>query len=275
MTHWIRGKTQSPVASIWLAIVVLAIAVVIVLPNYITGQWSWAQTSSLEPVKVLRSLSKNGITLAGWQVVDQQTIELGHKKWSVQAMMLTSETEPTSILNQALTTLSDAEATRLREEPSFIFLRPQSDAKDEPLVEWIDFGGLQRWTADQVQSSVGLSTPSALPSSASGSGAEDQTDTLAHRFFTRYFRGWNQNHTYAVMQWYAWPDGGSPKISTWFWADQWQQWRQHQRMPWVAVTVLVPMKPLGDSSDNQAVVEAIAQSIQVTLEQHIASTGLG
>ena len=123
MTHWIRGKIRAPFASIWLAIVVLAIATVIVLPNYFTGQWSWAQTSSLEPVKVLRSLSKTGITLAGWQVVDQQTIELGHKKWSVQAMLLTQDAESastTSSLSQALATLPEAEATRLREETSFL-----------------------------------------------------------------------------------------------------------------------------------------------------------
>lgn len=254
MVNWIRRTIYSSFASIWLAILVLAIALTMVLPNYLTGQWSWAQAPSLGPTKALKVIKSQGITLAGWQTVDQQTIELSHKKWSVQALKLRPE-EGIKQLADTLTqsaddvTLSDM-ATRLREEPIFIFLRPQSDAKDEPLVEWIDFDGLQQWTTDQKKT-VRLSLPD--PGKVS----------------TRYFRGWNQSHTYAVMQWYAWPTGGGSKISDWFWVDQGMQWRQHERMPWVAVTVLVPMKPLGEIAPIQPVVEAIAQSVQSTVVEQL------
>ena len=271
MANWIRRITHASSAAIWLAIALLAIATSITLPNYMTGQWAWSQPPTLSGMKTLKELRKEGITLPGWQVVDQQTIELGHKQWSVQALTLSLDGQeahaspvvtPSGVESGFEPEFSDLDpevTERLQEEPIFIFLRPQSDPKDEPLVEWIDFNGLQRWTTDQLKS-VRLLVPS--------STADSTLDT-------RYFRGWNQNRTYAVMQWYAWLDGGSPKISDWFWADQWMQWRHHQRMPWVGVTVLVPMKPLGDLAPSQPVVEAIAQSIQTTLVQKMtASTDL-
>ena len=273
MVNWICRKTHASSAAMWLAIGLLAIATAIVLPNYFTGQWSWSQSPALSGAKVLKTFQKEGITLAGWDVVDQQTIELGHKSWSVQALNLalddesfnasptSSSSELESLLVSSLAEIPTDLVERLQEDPIFIFLRPQSDAKDEPLVEWIDFNGLQRWTTDQLKS-VRLPL---MPLEGDVAGSQK---TLG----TRYFRGWNENRTYAVMQWYAWPNGGSPKISDWFWADQWMQWRHHQRMPWVGVTLLVPIKPLGDVSTSQPVVEAIAQSIQSTLVQKITAS---
>ena len=260
MVNWIRRTVHSSFASIWLATLLLAIAFAIVVPNYFTGKWAWSQTPALSAAKALNVIKEQGVPLSGWQTVDQQTIELSHKKWSVQALILSldsNEDETVDGLSQALVqsdvTLSSL-TEKLQEDPIFIFLRPQSDAKDEPLVEWIDFDGLQQWTADQHKT---VRLPLDAPLKVS----------------TRYFRGWNQSHTYAVMQWYAWPTGGGAKISDWFWVDQDMQWRQHERMPWVAVTLLVPMKPLGDIAPIQPVVEAIAQSVQSTLvEQMTAAT---
>lgn len=289
MVNWIRGKIRSSSAPIWLAIGVLAIATVMVLPNYATGQWAWSQSPTLSSVKALRALRQQGISLAGWQVLEQQSIELGHKQWSVQALTLgleengggapgaESSSQTTAIeplAHYGLTDLPSDVTDRLHNESILIFLRPQSDAKDEPLVEWIDLNGLQRWTTDQIKS---VRLPITQPSAGlSDRGADQQTDQETDwgvdgvgKVATRYFRGWNQRHTYAVMQWYVWPTGGSPKISDWFWADQRMQWRKHQRMPWVGVMLMVPIKPLGDIAPIQPVVEAIAQSIQDTLVQQI------
>ncbi|MEM9220362.1 MAG: cyanoexosortase B system-associated protein [Cyanobacteria bacterium P01_F01_bin.150] len=292
MVNWVRGKIHSSSAPIWLAIGLLAIATVTVLPNYVTGQWAWTQSPTLEPTKVLKTFHQQGISLAGWQELDQQTIELGHKKWSVQALSLLADDEVnkqdgvnkqdetihsgssqakvvSTLKNYGLTNLPDEVTNRLQEDPIFIFLRPQSNAKDEPLVEWIDLGGLQRWTTDQ-RKSVRIKIPQPSNVLSKQDFPKQNSQTKESQILTRYFRGWNQHHTYAVMQWYAWPNGGSPRISDWFWADQKIQWQTHQRMPWVGVTLLVPIKPLGDIASMQPVVEAIAQAIQTTLVQAIA-----
>lgn len=273
MVNWIREKIRTSFAPIWLAIALLAIATAVVLPNYFTGQWAWSQVPSLPETKALRALAKEGISLSDWQVADQQILELGHKKWFVQALTLDRaqeldesrlENRNVSRLDSALLKVPVDVSERLQEEPIFLFLRAQSDVKDEPLVEWIDFDGLQQWTADQVQS-VRLTLPSTLGSEVSNMSSASKPLSL----LTRYFRGWTQSYTYAVMQWYSWPTGGGAKISDWFWADQWMQLRKHQRMPWVAVTVLVPIKPLGDIKTTQPLVEAIAQDIQTALKERM------
>ncbi|HEY9663536.1 MAG TPA: cyanoexosortase B system-associated protein, partial [Allocoleopsis sp.] len=83
----------------------------------------------------------------------------------------------------------------------------------------------------------------------------------------RFFRGWNQEHTYAVVQWYAWSNGGSPAPMDWFWVDQQSQWRDHQHTPWVAVSLLLPLPPLGDLETVQAQAISLGQVVQTTLMQ--------
>lgn len=276
MVNWMRGKIRSSSAPIWLAIGLLAIATVMVLPNYVTGEWPWSQAPTLPAVKELKTLRQQGISLVGWQEMEQQTIELGQKKWSIQALTPALEDmampiSPAAVMDAiantyGVTDLPTDMADRLQTDPVFLLLRPQSNAKDEPLVEWIDLNGLQRWKTDQVKSVRLPMKPDSVAKPGNGAKTENSTKVL-----TRYFRGWNQDHTYAVMQWYAWPTGGSPKISDWFWADQRMQWRKHQRMPWIGVTLMVPMKPLGDIAPSQPLVEAIAQSIQSQLVQALST----
>jgi cyanoexosortase B-associated protein len=71
------------------------------------------------------------------------------------------------------------------------------------------------------------------------------------------------------MQWYAWPTGGHYAPGKWFWADQGRQWRQRERMPWVALNLLFPIEPLGDIRTHADEATAIAQAIQTSL---LAST---
>ncbi|NET52339.1 MAG: cyanoexosortase B system-associated protein [Merismopedia sp. SIO2A8] len=158
----------------------------------------------------------------------------------------------------------------LSDDPVLLLLRPQMSAQDEPLVEWIDLdrfyqslfqdqsrtdeasrGSIQQWNTDQHRM-IHFSAPT--------SG----TSVTAH-----YFRGWNRSHTYAVVQWYGWPTGGNPNIASWFWVDQWSQWRDRQRMPWVAVSLLIPLEPMEDIDVEQPFVEAIAQMIQTALAHDI------
>jgi hypothetical protein len=88
-------------------------------------------------------------------------------------------------------------------------------------------------------------------------------------------RGIDARNTFAVMQWYAWPDGGHFAPGKWFWADQAQQWQQRQRLPWVAVSILLPIEPVGDIRSHTAAVTEIAQAVQQgLLVQHLCQQRL-
>jgi cyanoexosortase B-associated protein len=68
-----------------------------------------------------------------------------------------------------------------------------------------------------------------------------------------------------VLQWYAWSKGGHPAPSHWFWADQWTQLRDRQRLSWVAVSLQMPIKPLGEIASAQSELEALGKLVQSTL----------
>jgi len=67
------------------------------------------------------------------------------------------------------------------------------------------------------------------------------------------------------LQWYAWTTAGSPSIGRWFWVDQFSQWRDRQRMPWVAVSLLIPIQPLGEIEPVRSLATTLGQAVQSTL----------
>ncbi len=140
-------------------------------------------------------------------------------------------------------TIAKGEAT------AAVLLLPQGGPTQQPQVEWSDIQGIQRWQSDSHQS---------LKLTPNGSPA----------FSPRLFRAWTPTHTYAVLQWYAQSTGGSPVPSQWYIADRLAQWRR-QRVPWVAVSVQMPMAPLDDLSKYEAGAIALAQDIQSSLQQRI------
>jgi cyanoexosortase B-associated protein len=127
-----------------------------------------------------------------------------------------------------------------------VFLLPQTGVKHQPQVEWTDMEGLQRWQSDSYQTlTLGLDAP-------------------PQQFTTRFFRAWTKAKTYAVVQWYAQSNGGSPSPSRWYFADRIAQWQQ-RRVPWVAVSIQIPMEPLDDLSKYQGPATAIAKAVQTGL----------
>jgi cyanoexosortase B-associated protein len=127
-----------------------------------------------------------------------------------------------------------------------LLLFAQNGPKDQPQVEWMDINGTQNWKTDSQQSlAFAVENPSA-------------------QVTARFFRGWTKNQTYAVLQWYAWPGAGHDAPSRWFIADRLAQWH-HQRMPWVAVSILWPIEPLDDITKYRSQLEACGQSVQAAL----------
>jgi cyanoexosortase B-associated protein len=133
-----------------------------------------------------------------------------------------------------------------KKETAMVFLFTQNGPRDQPQVEWSELNGIQRWQSDSESQQF---------------FTVDQTPITA-----RLFRAWTTKQTYAVMQWYAWSDGGHPEPSHWFWADRVAQF-QGKRQPWVAVSILLPMEPLDDLNKYRDRITAIAQPLQTQLHQ--------
>ena len=123
-----------------------------------------------------------------------------------------------------------------------LFLKPQGQSKDQPEVEWVDLKGAQKWQTSHPQ--------------------RLRTGPLT----MDTFRAWTSNQTFAVAQWYAMPRGGHPAPGNWFWRDQTYQWRRDQRLPWVAVSILLPMPPLGEVSLFHGDLERLSQLVQTSLD---------
>lgn len=224
-----------------IVVLVLSIAAVPNLPNYITHNWSWNHPPQVAALKQLQAMQRSGLTLPDWQTSNQQVIEIGRKKWSAQT--LTSPAQP------------DAQAVQL-------LLRPQTWHRDQPEVEWMDIHGMQHWSENDRQT---VEFIVGAPIAASPVSVK-----------ARFFRGWGEQQTYAVLQWYAWSNGGSPAPNQWFWADQMAQWRSvtkhpRQRTPWVAACLMIPIQPLSDVEAARPLAESLGKAVQSALMNAIDS----
>ncbi len=131
------------------------------------------------------------------------------------------------------------------QKPLFLFLRPQRSDRDKPEVDWLDIKGAGRWNLDSMRQ-IKFSTEQ------------------GQKVTARFFRARNQRQTLAIVQWYATPKGGNPSPAKWFWADQLAQ-LQGKRLPWVAVSLQIPIKPLSRFEDNQDLAVSLAQQVQTSL----------
>jgi cyanoexosortase B-associated protein len=222
----------------WLVpIALLAILTFGAFPNYIQGHW-WNVPPPVTQLKQLKELAKTGITLANWQTASQKTVELASGKWLMQAL----EADGTEPIGE-------------RQRQIILLLRPQTSttgASAQPQAEWGDFrslGGGQSWKSDsdrRLQFEVALE--------------EGEKVTIEARFF----RAWIRSQTYALVQWYAWSNGGHPDLTHWFWVDR-QARLSDRRMPWVAVCLLIPIEPLGEIETVRPLAESLGQKIQLAV----------
>lgn len=239
-----KSSPRSQIFRMLVILFILAIAAIPAISTYFTGSWVWKSMPRVSTLEQLRAIREEGLVLPEWQTLNQETVKIGGQDWSVQAIAPVNQT--------AAETNSQA--------PIFLMLRPQTWQRDQPQVEWMDINGVQRWTADSKRQ---VRFEAEMPlAQASGSSSIKSAEVKA-----RFFRGWNQRQTYAVLQWYAWSDGGSPAPSRWFWADQLSQWRDRHRMPWVAVSILVPIQPLGDIGQAETLALTLGQTVQSALMQ--------
>lgn len=232
------------VVVVLLLLIVLAVGAV---PSYLSGHWSWAHPPKISAYKELRSLKKTGLSLPSWQTLNHQQISIGGHKWVAQT------------LRQQSSAASSVNST----PQAILLLLPQAGEKSQPEVEWMDINGFQRWQTDslqQIRFNTTVENPADAPSpTKSQNNAQPQVAVTA-----QFLRGWTLEQTFAAVQWYAWPNGGSPIPSHWFWADRWAQWHR-SRQPWVAVCILLPIEPLGDIASIKPLATDLAQTVQSAL----------
>ena len=60
------------------------------------------------------------------------------------------------------------------------------------------------------------------------------------------------------------PNGGHPSPWRWFLKDQLAQWSQ-TRVPWVSVSIMIRMEPLGQVETTWALAQSIGETVQATL----------
>ncbi len=232
LSKFFPKKQLAHVPVLFLLLLLLAIGA---FPGYVTGTWQWKQPPSVPNLTALREIRQTGITLPNWQTVEQAEQFVGTSKWSLQIL------KQESTQNQAI-----------------LLLHPQNGPRDQPEVEWTDINSWgkirwKRWDIAQYRAAeFTLNRPT-----KSGANTEVQVEA-------RFFRVSTEQETFAVLQWYATPNGGYPSPFRWFLADQLAQW-QKNRIPWVSVSIMIPMEPLGQVETTWALAQSIGETVQATL----------
>jgi len=221
----------------WVAMLLLAIALAAALPGYLGQPRPWAQPPQMQHLEPLRALRQSGLNLPGWQTESREEIRIGVRRWSMQTLVRESSGDWT-------------EGFSASPAAAMLLLRSPMRSEDAPEIDWVSFSGEFGLRADS-QRKLDFSV--------------NHTDGRLIPVRTRFSRHWNADQTYAVVQWYAWPTGGSADPGRWFWADQRMQWTQQQRMPWVAIALLLPMEPLGNLEEIRADAESLAKAVQSAL----------
>lgn len=233
-----KSLQKSQVSRLILLIFLLIVLIVGAVPDYITGKWSWKHTPEITNLKYLRKVREDGLTISGWRKISHQQKTIADHKWLLQEI----ENENKSAL---------------------LLLLTQNGPKDQPQVEWMDINGERRWKTDSYNR-----VSFTLESSVDESGTTNSPKPFISKIKTRFFRGWTNQQTYAVMQWYAWPGGGSPESGDWFWQDR-SAMISNSRLPWVAVSILLPIEPLADIDPYLPQVKSLGEKIQASLMKEV------
>ncbi len=206
-------------------LLLLVLLVIGAVPGYMTGHWQWQKLPPITSIKQLRQLRSQGLNLPGWQTIEKSQQQIGGHKWLMQ-------------INKKQGTQTQA----------ILLLLPQTDSKNQPEVEWTEIKSWQQWNEAQYR-----------PAEFTVKLASSEVKVKA-----RFFRASTDKQTFAVLQWYAFPNGGNPLPLQWFVADQLAQLRK-QRAPWVGVSIMIPMEPLGQVETTWSLTKSIGETVQGAL----------
>ncbi|BAZ15877.1 hypothetical protein NIES4071_77500 [Calothrix sp. NIES-4071] len=238
LSKLVKERQYPQLMALLLLILLLVFAAV---PGYLSGKWQWKQPPPIPTLKQLRQIRHQGLNLPGWQTTEQKEYTIGERKWSLQTITKVGA--------------SDADD----KNKVILLLLPQNGPMDQPQVEWTEVNSFWRWdTAQERDVEFTVKPPP---------GSTVKTDV---KIKARFLRGSTKQQTFSVLQWYAWSDGGNPSQLKWFLADQSAQWHK-QRAAWVAVSIQIPMEPLGQIDKTWEQTKLLGQTVQTRLMEGILS----
>lgn len=232
LCKFLKQQQLSQVAALLLLLLLLAIGGV---PGYLTGHWQWKEPPPLTSLKELKQIRKVGLSLPGWQTLEQAEQQIGEGNWSLQSIK--KDNSPIQAV---------------------LLLHPQNGPRDQPEVEWTDINSWGKshwgkWDIAQYRSAeFTVKQPAKSDSKA------------AIKVEAKFFRASTQQDTFAVLQWYAMPEGGNPSPLRWFLADQLTQMSK-KRTPWVGVSILILMEPLGQVEKSWSLAQSLGETVQAAL----------
>lgn len=235
------SKSAKPTARLLKIILIVVLAAVVAigtLPHYFSGKWPWAAYPPTALLKQVKAVRETPLEVTGWQVTSAQKVSVGDHDWQHQNMLLAGQAEPSANQPNQINHFE-------------LLLLPQPSHKDQPAVELLDVVALNDLKADSYQD---INIPI--------TGLQDQSPSSIK---IRFLRGIGDQQTYAIAQWYAWPNGGSYAPGDWFWVDLRSQWLTRQRTPWLSVSLFVPIEPVGRVRDYRDAVIQISQTVQASL----------
>jgi cyanoexosortase B-associated protein len=222
----------------WYQLVVLILLLLLLavgaVPGYFTGKWQWKQPPPVTNLQKLQKIRKVGLNLPEWQIIKQSEQSIGEHKWSWQSMKKAGTTPE-----------------------AFLLLLPQNGPKDQPQIEWTDVNSWGKW--DVAQESLREFTVKNI--------SKKDTNAII-RVKANFFRATTKQETFAVLQWYAMPNAGDTVPFNWFVADQLAQW-QRQRIYWIAVTILLPIEPLGQVETSWTQLQSLGETVQTALIKEV------
>ena len=229
---------QYPLPQVLLLLFGLVLLGVGAMPSYITGKWPWMAPPDIKTLKELKELQKSGLTLPGWETIRTGSLPTGgHTWWRQDVKKEDGSTE------------------------AMVLLLAGTGPMKQPQVEWMDINGYWRWSVDSMAKFRFIVETGEVQGDETG---KKRDASFSARVEARFFRGWTGRETFAVLQWYAFPDGGHPAPSSWFWRDRISQ-LNGDRVPWVAASIIIPMEPLGDVEKIRPLAESLGKTVQAAL----------
>jgi cyanoexosortase B-associated protein len=223
---------QYQLSKIVVLLFLLLLVGTVAIPGYATGKWPWTNPPPVTNLNQLNTLRDKGLkSLPGWQVIGvQKNVQIGGHRWLVQQI----------------------KEIQLPQRMAILLLLPQNGPKDQPQVEWLDIDGFHRWQR-------GLDRPLRFTVELASIPNKPMSTVTA-----QFFRSWTPKQTFAVLQWYAWPNGGSTATNHWFWEDSMAR-LSNRRASWVAVSILVPIQPEADIDSYLDIIKSLGKIVQVKL----------
>ena len=221
---------RNNIPHVFAVLLLILILLISGVPGYLSGDWQWKEPPSVANLKEVKQIRQTGLKLSGWETLETVERQIGGHKWLWQKIKQKNS-----------------------DKISYLLLLPQNGPRNQPQTEWTEIKGFWQWKVAQFE------TPEFTIHST---GSSSNTN---NKIKANFFRAVLKNRqTYAILQWYAMPNGGSPSTFKWFVADQMAQLRK-ERVPWVAVNIMIPIEPLGEVKENWSIAQSLVEKVQASL----------